>query len=258
METESILGNTGARFSSAPWADMAKQLFITIIGAGGIGSWTALQLSRLSPATIYIFDDDKVENVNLSGQLFGRNDIGVSKTSCIVDRIHDLSNYYLIAGHNRRYEPQDLCSSISMRTALIMAVDNMESRRALFKRWVSFTEAPEISEQDANIFKNNLFIDGRLAAEKLQIFAFRKRDANAIATYERDWLFRDEEADPTACSYKQTSFVAGMIGSLITNIIVNYCNNLASDADEGLVERPLPFLTEYDASQMLFNIDLSV
>ena len=61
----------------------------------------------------------------------------------------------------------------------------------------------------------------------------------------------DEEAEEAPCSYKQTSFCASMIGSLITNLYVNFCANRCNP----LIERSLPFITEYNAETMFLKVE---
>ena len=63
------------RFKGALWYNKVSKSVITIIGVGGIGSFVSFLLSRTSPKTIYIMDDDEVEGVNLSGQFYDKNSI---------------------------------------------------------------------------------------------------------------------------------------------------------------------------------------
>lgn len=69
--------------------------------------------------------------------------------------------------------------------------------------------------------------------------------------YEEKWLFNDEEAEETVCSYKQTSHCATMIGSMIVNLFVNFISNQC----EPLVERDVPFLTYYNAETMYLKTE---
>jgi len=70
--------------------------------------------------------------------------------------------------------------------------------------------------------------------------------------YEEKWLFSDEEAESTVCSYKQTSYCANLIASIMTNLFVNWITNQCSP----LVERSLPFFTEYTAEQMFLKTEV--
>ena len=68
------------RFSGASWFEAAKGVSATIAGVGGIGSWTSLLLSRISQTIrITLYDDDNVEVVNLAGQMFSSNQVGLHK-----------------------------------------------------------------------------------------------------------------------------------------------------------------------------------
>ena len=69
--------------------------------------------------------------------------------------------------------------------------------------------------------------------------------------YENNYLFNDSEAEETVCSYKQTTFCANMIASVIVNLFVNFVANECNP----LIPRDLPFLTRYDASTMFFKTE---
>lgn len=61
---------------------------IVVVGAGGWGSWSILNLSRMGFRDIVVFDDDRVELSNLNRQiLFGVDDVGELKVHSIARRI---------------------------------------------------------------------------------------------------------------------------------------------------------------------------
>ena len=97
-----------------------------------------------------------------------------------------------------------------------------------------------------------LFIDGRLAAEEFQVFAIQGNDTRAIEEYSSKWLFSDYEAEETICSYKQTTFMANMIASIMVNVFVNFVANECNP----LMPRDVPFLTQYSADTMFFKVDM--
>ena len=131
-------------------------------------------------------------------------------------------------------------SSKGASEVMICGFDNMEARKTFFNNWLKYRNS--VPEEQRNRF---LYIDGRMAAEYFQVYCVQGNDDRAIHLYENS-LFNDNEADEVICSYKQTSFAAGMIGAIITNLYVNFC------ANEGkvLYPRDIPFLTEYDAKTM--------
>lgn len=231
-----------SRFSSAIWYNKVQEKVITIAGLGGIGSYVYYLLTRMQPSFITIYDPDVVEAVNMSGQLYSKEDLGKYKTQAMLDMAHNYSNYYKTSAFAEPF------TSISSATSImICGFDNMEARKVFFNSWRKYVELRPASEQ-----KHCLFIDGRLAAEEFQVFCIRGDDKYNINRYANEFLFSDSEADETICSYKQTSFMANMIGSIIINLFVNFCANDLEDEEKPLLERDLPFLTTYDASSMMF------
>lgn len=91
-----------------------------------------------------------------------------------------------------------------------------------------------------------------MAAEEFQVFAIKGDDKRAMEIYEEEWLFDDSEAEETLCSYKQTTFMANMIGSVMVNLFVNF---VANECDP-VFPRDVPFLTTYDASTMYFKVEM--
>lgn len=231
-----------SRFSSAIWYNKVQEKVITIAGLGGIGSYVYYLLTRMQPSFITIYDPDVVEAVNMSGQLYSKEDLGKSKTQAMLDMAHKYSSYYRTGAFKEPFTSMSSATSI-----MICGFDNMEARKVFFNSWRKYVELKPDSEQ-----KHCLFIDGRLAAEEFQVFCIRGDDKYNINRYANEFLFSDSEADETICSYKQTSFMANMIGSIIINLFVNFCANDLEDEEKPLLERDLPFLTTYDASSMMF------
>lgn len=239
------LTQMSSRFSSAIWYDEVKSKTITLAGLGGIGSYVAYLLSRLNPAYMYIYDDDTVEPANMSGQMFSIDDLGSSKVAAVTRLLHKYSNYFNLYGLPERFNSDSGGTEI-----MICGFDNMEARKTFFNVWKSCVmNAAEIDR------KHYLFIDGRLAAEEFQVLCIRGDDSFNIERYEKEWLFSDDEADATVCSYKQTTFMANMIGSIIVNLFVNFCANDIEGEEHPFIERDLPFLTTYDASMMMFKTE---
>ena len=234
-----------SRFSSAVWFDKVQEKRITLAGLGGIGSYTAFLLSRLRPDEIIMYDDDIVEEANMSGQLYNINDLGKSKVIAMVGKMHSYSNFFSITALAERFEVTSEATDI-----MICGFDNMEARKVFYTKWSNRVRSLPEEER-----KHCLFIDGRLAAEELQVLCIRGDDTYNMGRYIREWLFSDSQADSTQCSYKQTTFMANMIGSIIVNLFVNFCANDIEGENAPAIERDLPFLTTYDASMMMFTTE---
>lgn len=216
------------RFKGADWFNSFMYKNLTIIGAGGISSWAAIILSRLRFMKIDVYDGGIVEVKNMSGQMFTRGDIGKPKSYAVVDNVR-LFNWddVCICGSPCNLDEMSPYGSYDI---VVCGVDNMRSRRRIFE-----------SFKNTKIF----FIDGRLSADFLQILAFDMYDTDAVNKYEEMFLFDDSEADETPCSFKQTTYMASMIGSLIGNIVVNRVNNMKS-----VFEYNVPFYTEFNPISM--------
>lgn len=239
--SESILvSETTSRFSSAIWFDNIQTKAITLAGLGGIGSYVAFMLARMNPARLALYDDDVVESANMSGQLYANRHIGEYKVFSLNNILQDFANYFNTFCFGERYTQESEASEI-----MICGFDNMDARNLYYHKWKAFVDCLP-SEQK----KKCLFIDGRLAAENFQVLCITGDNDYYKAQYEQDFLFSDYQADETICSYKQTTFMANMIGSIIVNLFVNFC---ANECDP-LVPRDLPFYTEYNAETMFFKV----
>lgn len=236
-----LIDNTTSRFSSAMWYEEVQHKSILIAGIGGIGSWLTFLISRMKPKDIIIYDPDTIESVNLAGQLYGVKNIESPKVSAIYDFVKEYSEYYGMFAMQKLYTEECVSSDIMM-----CGFDNMTARKTFYSKWRNHVSCK--SEENK---KNCLFLDGRLNAENFQTICIRGDDEYNKERYEKEFLFSDSEADPTICSYKQTSYCAAMIASYMVNLFANFCANLC----DPLFERDLPFLTEYDAQTMYFKTE---
>lgn len=235
-----LVSEETSRFSSAIWFDNIQSQNITLAGVGGIGSYVAFLLARMHPHTIYIYDDDIVEAGNMSGQLYNSRDVGSSKVTATADRMATYSSFYDVISYNERFTEESTPTPI-----MICGFDNMLARKHFFRRWKALVaELPEEEQGKC------LFIDGRLAAESFQVLCIKGDDHFSMSKYEQEFLFSDADADETICSYKQTSFMANMIASVMVNLFVNFCANQC----DPLIPRDLPFFTEYTAETMYFKV----
>ena len=196
----------------------------------------------MKPSSITIYDPDRVEEVNMSGQLYSKRNVGHSKVDSIAEMMVDYSNFFGVFGITDVFTSDSLPDDI-----MICGFDNMAARKTFFNKWMEHVNS--LPEQER---KKCLFIDGRLAAEEFQVFCITGDDKYHQGIYHRDHLFSDIEADETICSYKQTSHCANMIGSIIVNLFVNF---VANECDP-LIPRDLPFITTYDAERMYFKTSI--
>lgn len=237
-----LVDEATSRFSSAIWYENIQKKTVTLAGVGGIGSYVGFLLARMKPAFMFIYDDDIVEAVNMSGQLYGQSDLGRPKVSALAGMIRNYAGYGNVFAMTERFTNESEASDI-----MICGFDNMAARRLFFNKWVNHVQSKPEEER-----KNCLFIDGRLAAEEFQILCIKGDDEYNINRYNDEFLFSDAEADETICSYKQTTFCANMIASYMVNLFVNFCANQC----EPIIDRDLPFLTTYNAETMYLKTEI--
>lgn len=201
------------RFSSLDWAEYliklkrrGGELSVNVLGAGGIGSWTSLLLSRAG-FQVKVYDFDTVEEVNAAGQLFGKSSIGLSKVEAVTRIVEEFSGLGSIYCYNRKIG----VDWIPENDIVISAFDNMAARKLSFERWYQACKNKDTA----------IFIDGRLLAEQLTVFCVTYDKADEY----RKYLFDDSEVADAPCSAKQTSHVAAMIAAYITTFLTNHVSN---------------------------------
>lgn len=232
---------TTSRFSSAIWFEKIQQQHVILAGVGGIGSYVAFLLSRMKPKSITIYDPDTVETVNMAGQLYEVQDIGRPKVTAMNRKMREYSLYYSTYAYDRRFTEDSTPDKI-----MICGFDNMEARKIFFNSWLRYVSRLPESEKS-----QCLFIDGRLNAEEFQVLCVTGDNNYAINNYSNNWLFDDSDVEEAVCSYKQTSYMANMIGSVMTNLFVNFCANMC----DPVMPRDVPFLTRYDGTTMFFKTE---
>ena len=216
-----------SRISGAPWFETMQSLEVTLVGVGGIGSHVAYVLSRLGIRTLDIYDFDIVEDVNLTGQMYSKDQVDKNKVQATIENILKYSDLYRISNFGRfmypgyEYYDQDNEELVKISeysyvyNCTICGLDNMLTRTKVFNSWLKTREEyPD---------RFSIFIDGRLAAENFQILTVQTEED--IKKYQKEYLFLDEEADVTICSYKQTTYSAMMIAGYMGNILVNSVYN---------------------------------
>lgn len=203
------------RFKAAPWFQENVKPPVLVGGAGGIGSWLTLLLNRAGFET-YVFDFDRLEEINMAGQLFMHKSIGKPKVEAIADIVREICREEIIP-NNEKMDAQSMTNDI-----VFSAFDNMEARKNMFLSW-------------KNQYTGNakaVFIDGRLTMEQLTIFTVRGNDAKAIEEYEKVHLFDDSKVPDLPCSAKQTSHGAAMIAAHMVESFTNwYCGVLDEDEE---------------------------
>lgn len=147
-----LVDEATSRFSSAIWYENIQKKTVILAGVGGIGSYVGFLLARMKPASMFIYDNDIVEAVNMSGQLYGQSDLGRPKVSALAEMIRNYAGYSSVFAISERFTDESEASDI-----MICGFDNMEARNLFFDKWINHVQSKPEEER-----KNCLFIDGRI------------------------------------------------------------------------------------------------
>lgn len=237
-EEQKKMGPNTDRFKDLTWAKVAHKKNIMLGGLGGIGSWTALFLSRAG-FNIYGFDFDSVEVHNLGGQLYSAHDIGSSKASSLTTILDNLVPGHRFQGLNIMLEFTGSENPI-ISPYVIVGFDNMKSRKEMFVAWHKKVTEGEYSDNS-----QAFFIDGRMRAEGFQLYFVRNNNED-FKKYD-DTLFNDKDVPDEVCTIKATSHVGAMVSTFIVAAIANHFS------DQEIDPRVNPFETIIDLELFNFN-----
>lgn len=115
------VGETGQR--------RLKAARVLIVGAGGLGSPTALYLAAAGVGTIGLVDNDVVDATNLQRQLLhGTRDVGRPKLDSARDRLHDVNPHVEIELHHTWLTAANALGIIERYDIVIDGTDNFATR----------------------------------------------------------------------------------------------------------------------------------
>lgn len=223
------LKESRTRFSSVEWFGELRE--VSIGGLGTIGTHLALSLARTGDHTFIMYDDDKVEMANLSGQLFPLSSIGKNKTEAVIELIKS----YTEIDDDKLYPVNEkLLEGTYVSPVCFSCFDNMTARKAMFEQW-------------CKLDNREIFIDGRMSIESYQVYTVTKGQEDRY----RETLFDDSEIAPQICSLKNTSHTGALIGARMTVMFTNHLTNVKL----GIPMRSVPFKFREDMEINLIEIE---
>ncbi len=105
---------------------------VLLLGAGGLGSPTALYLAAAGVGTLGIVDDDVVDLSNLQRQIAHANDrIGVPKVDSAEEAIHDINPDVEVVKYQTRLDASNIMEIIEGYDVIVDGVDNFPTRYLL-------------------------------------------------------------------------------------------------------------------------------
>jgi molybdopterin/thiamine biosynthesis adenylyltransferase/rhodanese-related sulfurtransferase len=105
---------------------------VLLLGAGGLGSPTALYLAAAGVGTLGIVDDDVVDLSNLQRQVIHTTDrIGIAKVDSAEQSIHALNPDVNVVKHQTRIDASNIVEIIKDYDVIVDGVDNFPTRYLL-------------------------------------------------------------------------------------------------------------------------------
>lgn len=203
--------------------DLIKQELldeITVIGLGGIGSTVVTLLSIMGWDKIIGWDDDKLEEHNLSSTTYPFYYTGSSKADAAKDTAEAFS------GKTTEFEPnkEKWNSSKPLGKKVITCLDNMDTRMEVYETW----------RNDGHDANDAFLIDLRMDALSIEMITITHRE-NGFDMYTKEpleveeiynnyWV-SDVEIEPAPCTMKHTIFSSSIIGGLGVNQAFNCVGN---------------------------------
>lgn len=221
------------RIKDAPWYDIVQDQYGLIVGSGGIGSNLAFLLASMG-LKFTIVDGDNIGIENLNAQHFTTSQAiqQLKKVNAIKQNCTNFLGDEIASGID--IAPENFTDESPINNIVFMGLDNMRTRKLVFEKW-----RDNMLNSSEDVQKNFILLDGRLLAEKYQIFVATKDN---YEDYEKT-LFDDSEAHDAPCTYKSTRFASWGIVSDMSGIFVNWCTNLV---DPDLREVPQSIEKSFD------------
>jgi len=213
METEKVM--------LAPTYDRQLDIFdpnksenqwtIVVVGAGTIGSWVTLGLTKLGLQNVSVVDDDTIEVHNISNQLYGASQRSLFKVTALNYECSHLSHISISVFIGKFPIPGDIFKERPL--IIISAVDSMNSRRAMWE-WIN-QQVPQV----------DYFIDGRMGGQVIKVYSLNPSNIGDSRKY-NDTLHSDtsnvqnqeaRDAGDVPCTARSIIDVSFIIAGLIVN-----------------------------------------
>ena len=175
---------------------------VTIIGAGGIASALVTILAQMGFKKFHIWDDDKLEEHNLSTTAYPEEFLGLNKAECAMNMIYKFNKEAEITTYITRWEPGYDLSDI-----VLLTPDNMETRLDVHMDW----------KRNDN---RRALIDMRMGALTMEVISVEKDNDNFGKTWQPSNKISDE-----ACTAKHTIFTANIVAGLGASQLFNVLHN---------------------------------
>lgn len=191
---------------------------VTIVGCGGIGSFTAHALAKLGIPSLTLVDFDVVEAHNIPNQLYDTSDLGHLKVERLAAFIED-TTHAEVRSVDGQIGPHGVVihsgpgegSTLPLSGIVISALDSMNARQMLW-------------EQVRGQFGVSLLIDGRLGGQNIVVYTSIPVHMPDIEGYAAT-LHSDEDGLDMPCTGRNVIDVGYAMAAIITRHVRQHITN---------------------------------
>lgn len=201
-------------------------LRLHIIGAGAIGSATALLLVKMGCRKVTLWDFDSFEEHNLPNQLCRIVDVGRPKVEAVAELVKEFEGVEIETCMDRfdgEVDPNDY---------VISCVDSMSARKEIWEK-VSYLPI-------------TCLVDGRMGLTTMNLYTYLPDIKGSAERYKKK-LWDDDEVSPQRCTAKATIFTANTIASLICNTVLTIMKGNLPASEVVMTLDGIPSLLALDA-----------
>ena len=184
---------------------------IKIIGTGSIGSFLCLALTKMGAHMVEVWDDDLIDEVNISNQFFRKKDMGEYKVDALQSLIGDFEDISIMVNPVKYSGIENKLNNIA-----ITALDSMIPRKRI---WDSIKGKEDVK----------LLIDPRMGGRVARIYAVNPMTGGE--KYEKT-LYHDDDASDERCTERTIIYNVLGISSLVCKIIEDYMKDGIDGCDE--------------------------
>lgn len=185
---------------------LTSKVTLTVIGAGGIGSFFSVMAGKLGINKIIVYDGDYIEAHNMPNQFFPLEDFGHAK----VESLQSTIEKYTVSEVNGIFER--VTSDTELHGIVVSGVDSMAARKEI-------AEAVYKSK-----FKVNRYFDARIGGEKIVIYSVNPKNADQWRLYQKT-LYSDEEAREDPCTRRSVIDIMAHVGAHLLTLLRRYISN---------------------------------
>ncbi|MEM4397241.1 MAG: HesA/MoeB/ThiF family protein [Candidatus Woesearchaeota archaeon] len=189
--------------------DLIRNVSVSIIGLGALGSVCADLFSRAGIGRLYLFDYEKVELINLQRQFYNEKDIGKFKTFSTKKRLNKINSDVESFAFNKRINEKNLDLIEKTNSDFVLVCTDDMATRFLLNEFC--------------LNKKKVFITGLVSGSKGYLMKVdnRLRSNKSLSNNKKDFPCFNCVFKKESCFNCQTQGILNSLSVLMASLMVN-------------------------------------